>query len=167
MTSPAAVAGFAPEFNDFLFAPIGEERAGMLLSVLSALARLNVDPWREAAELARMPTENASQRLSSLIAALPAGRSAWLEPAAISRLIAFLPSPAILSTASHAMLSRPVATPDPKTVMRIIVVNLVLMAGMLCIQWSLSGIRQTPAGSVHAPATEAVSPATPQPGRNQ
>jgi hypothetical protein len=32
------------QFNDFLFAPIDEDANGSLLSVLSALARLDVDP---------------------------------------------------------------------------------------------------------------------------
>ena len=36
-------------------ASIGEERKGMQLSVLSALARMNVDPREEAARLAAMP----------------------------------------------------------------------------------------------------------------
>ena len=43
------------EFNDFLFAPIGEDGNGMLVSVLSGLARLDVDPWQEAAKLAQLP----------------------------------------------------------------------------------------------------------------
>jgi hypothetical protein len=47
------------EFNDFLFAPIGEEGNEMLLSVLSALARLGVDPWQEAARLSQLPKETS------------------------------------------------------------------------------------------------------------
>jgi hypothetical protein len=45
----------ASEFDDFLYAPIVEGGNGMVLSVLSALARVNVDPWDEAARLARLP----------------------------------------------------------------------------------------------------------------
>ena len=59
------------EFDKFLGAPIGEGRNGTPLSVLSALARLNVDPWQEAASLARMPTDAAATRLTALIVALP------------------------------------------------------------------------------------------------
>jgi hypothetical protein len=33
-----------PEFDEFLGAPISEDRNGTTLSVLSALARLDVDP---------------------------------------------------------------------------------------------------------------------------
>ncbi len=39
------------EFNDFLFALVGQEKSGMQLTVLSALARFGFDPWREAARL--------------------------------------------------------------------------------------------------------------------
>jgi len=64
----------------------------MPLSVLSALARLDIDPWLEAAELARLPRETATQRLASSIAALPEGPSAHLEHGTIAaRLIALLP----------------------------------------------------------------------------
>ena len=48
MTSAVSAFGRKSEFDSFLCAPIGEERNGMLLSVLSALARLDVDPWQEA-----------------------------------------------------------------------------------------------------------------------
>jgi hypothetical protein len=52
------------EFNDFLFAPIGEQENETPLSVLSALARLDVDPWQEASRLAQLPKYQAIQDLS-------------------------------------------------------------------------------------------------------
>ncbi len=73
MERAASPSRLLPEFDDFLFASIGEEPSGMLLSVVSALARLDVDPWQEAAKLARLPVEAATQRLASLIATLPEG----------------------------------------------------------------------------------------------
>ncbi len=45
-------APLGSEFDNFLFAPIGVDKNGMVLSVVSALARLDVDPWEEAEELA-------------------------------------------------------------------------------------------------------------------
>lgn len=64
----------------------------MLLSVLSALARRNVDPWEQAAKLARLPVETATQILASLIAPLPDEPLAELDSLTISaRLIALLP----------------------------------------------------------------------------
>ena len=66
----------------------------MLLSVLSALARLDIDPWQEAAKLARLPGETATQRLAALIAELPDEPSADPDPVTIAaRLIALLPRP--------------------------------------------------------------------------
>ena len=71
MTHPALALLIGPEFDEFLCAPIGADRNGTGLSVLSALARLNVDPWQEATSLARMPREAAVVRLTALIDALP------------------------------------------------------------------------------------------------
>ncbi len=63
-----------------------------MLSVLSALARLDVDPWQEAANLARMPREAASERLTALIAALPDEPTADISAKAIAAdLVALLP----------------------------------------------------------------------------
>jgi hypothetical protein len=79
-------------FNDFLFAPIGEEQNGMVLTALSALARSGVDPWDEAARLSELPRETATKRLTSVISGLPNGR--WAQSAAgniAARLIALLP----------------------------------------------------------------------------
>ena len=63
---PPVASDIGPQF-DFLCAPIGEDRNGTTLSVLSALARLDVDPWSEATSLARMPREAAAERLTALI----------------------------------------------------------------------------------------------------
>jgi hypothetical protein len=92
MTATASVSRLGSEFDDFLYAPIGEDRNGMLLSVLSALARLDVDPWQEAAKLAQLPRQRAAQRLAGLIATLPEAASAEPDPVTIAaRLIALLP----------------------------------------------------------------------------
>jgi len=92
MTRAASVPRLGPEFDDFLFAPIGEDRNGMLLSVLSALARLDVDPWQEAAKLARLPVEAAARRLAGLLAGLPDGATTHPDPGpTATRLIALLP----------------------------------------------------------------------------
>src|SRR5689334_3168692 len=103
MTRSASPSLLGPEFDDFLFAPIGEERNGMPLSVVSALARLDVDPWQETAQLAQLPGVTATQRLASLIAALPDRPSTHQDPGTIAaRLVELLPR----RTGSSAM-SRP------------------------------------------------------------
>lgn len=60
-------------FNEFLFAYVGEERTGLSLTVLSALARLGLDPWEEAARLSEMPEEIATSALAATIEDLPEG----------------------------------------------------------------------------------------------
>jgi hypothetical protein len=59
MTHNALSPLIGPEFDEFLRASIGEDRNGTGLSVLSAFARLNVDPWQEAnpAECGRRTVE--------------------------------------------------------------------------------------------------------------
>ncbi len=92
MTHAALTPLLGREFDDFLFASIGEDRNGTTLSVLSALARLDVDPWRETASLARMPRGRATERLAAVIAAV--GKDLAMSPAAetiAARLIELLP----------------------------------------------------------------------------
>jgi len=92
MIRAAPVFALAPEFDNFLFASIGEEKNGMLLSVISALARLDLDPRQEAANLAQLPKTTATRRLASLIESLPDGPSTHLDPGTTAaRLIAHLP----------------------------------------------------------------------------
>jgi hypothetical protein len=79
---PISIPG--SEFNDFLFAPICEDRNGMSVSVLSGLARSDVDPWQEAANLAQLPEETATQRLTALIGALPDRASAYPDARTIA-----------------------------------------------------------------------------------
>jgi hypothetical protein len=80
------------EFNAFLFAPVGEDKTGFPLTVLSALARLGLDPWGEAARLSNLSVEAAVQALSATIARLPEGDWKASDTAGIAaRLVACLP----------------------------------------------------------------------------
>jgi hypothetical protein len=90
---PPAFSLLQSEFNDFLYAPIGEEGNDAPLTVLSALARLGIDPWQESARLARLSRDLATQSLTSMIAKLPDGRWAQSDAGAIAaRLVALLPA---------------------------------------------------------------------------
>jgi len=83
---------YGGEYDPFLFAAIGQDRYGQRLSVLSALARSNVDPWEEAASLARMSRKLAKARMTALIAGLPGEPMAKLPTDAIvAELIVLLP----------------------------------------------------------------------------
>ena len=79
-------------FNPFLSAPVWQSGDEMPVSVLSALARLDLDAWGEASDLAQLPVERAIERLSSLIGRLPVGAAARLDSTAVAaRLVALLP----------------------------------------------------------------------------
>jgi hypothetical protein len=69
------------QFDRFLYASVGEDTNGMPLTVLSALARMNVDPWEEASKLTQLPPASAITQLAGLLGAL---RTA---PAAVSILL--------------------------------------------------------------------------------
>ena len=71
MALPVRFSLLHSDLNDFLFASIGEEQNGVTLSVVSALTRLGVDPWEEAARLTPLPKARAAETLAKLIARLP------------------------------------------------------------------------------------------------
>jgi hypothetical protein len=96
-----------PEFDEFLCAPIGADRNGTRLSILSALARLNVDPWQEATSLALMPREAAVVRLTALIDALPNEEIIGLSITIAADLIALLPRGNSLNVPSSVSLFAP------------------------------------------------------------
>ena len=52
------------EYGDFLYAPIVAGDHESHLTVLSALSRLDLDPWKEAAELSALPKDTAAGRLT-------------------------------------------------------------------------------------------------------
>src|SRR3546814_12239684 len=80
------------QFNDFLFAYVGEEKEGLEVTVLSALARLGLDPWEEAARLSTLSEEAATSALTATIARVPEGNWRASEPWAIDLpLVVFLP----------------------------------------------------------------------------
>ena len=152
------------EFDDFLCAPIGEDRNGMRLSVLSALARLDLDPWHEAAKLAHLPGETATQRLASLLAALPDRPSSHLNPAMIAaRLITLLPRRSGPNPPSNASVPRVDAVTKSRVVFFVII-----MAVMLSAQLIMAN-RHSPVqtDNARAQASSTVSPGVPPPSSDQ
>ena len=80
------------EYNAFLLAAVGEEKAGLPLTVLTALTRLGFDPWREAARLSDLPKETAARAFAVTIAMLPEGDWKASDSEAIAaRLVNWLP----------------------------------------------------------------------------
>jgi hypothetical protein len=80
------------DLNDFLFASVGDEQNGMPLNVISALTRLGIDPWEEAARLAALPKALAAETLAPMIAQLPIARPLPSDDLVVSRrLVGLLP----------------------------------------------------------------------------
>lgn len=67
MTLTMDQMGQDPALERFLRATVGEDVNGINVSVISMLARLEVDPWTEASDLAAMPDEPARKRLDTLM----------------------------------------------------------------------------------------------------
>jgi hypothetical protein len=92
MALPARFSLLHSDLNDFLFASVGEEHNGVTLSVVSALTRLGLDPWEQAARLTPLPKARAAEALATLIARLPIRRTLSSDDLAISqRLVELLP----------------------------------------------------------------------------
>ena len=94
MVLRTAYAPVLPEMDSFLFADVGKEVNGIPLSVLSALARLGVDPRDEAARLSRLTSKAAASQLARLLARLP--DHPWTPPELrriAKRLVELLPAP--------------------------------------------------------------------------
>lgn len=140
------------EFDAFLFAPVGDDRNGMQLSVISALARLDVDPWQEAASLARLPGINAKERLTSLLAALPAEPPTHRDTGMIAtRLITLLPR----ETGSIIPYRMILGTGEPtnRQALKRVVFAYVIFVGLLLGTQLFAVSRQMPAQVADAQAT--------------
>ena len=85
------------DYDAFLFAEVGEDRTGAAVTVLSALARLDLEPWTEARELARLGRDDAQVRLMTLFEAttdIPA--LALASEGRAAKLVSLLPKRAPL-----------------------------------------------------------------------
>ena len=92
------------EYNDFVFAAVGEEKIGMPLTVLTALTRLGIDPWQEAARLADLSKEAALRTFTATIAKLPEGDWKASDSEAIAqRLLNWRPGKSIKAVPSVAV----------------------------------------------------------------
>lgn len=122
------------EFNEFLFAAVGEEKNGIPLTMLSALTRLGLDPWGEAARLADLPRDAAACALAAVIAALPEGSwTASDSPAIAARLVHTLPQRGVAALSSGEKESSGVAR--PKFRLATLLICTVLAAVLLIAVW--------------------------------
>ena len=147
------------EFDPFLFAPIAEESNGMQRTVVSVLARLDVDPWEEAANMARLPGESATRRLAALLEALPVGLMGQQDSGLIAaRLVALLPRPT--RSPAPAPQSVPGLQPGSRSrAVTAVILYAVFMMFLLSAQWLMANRdRPVAAHDSSAPVTTAVTP---------
>ncbi len=122
----------------------------MTLSVLSALARLGMDPWQEAGRLATLPRAAAVDGLARLLDSMPTGLWERADASAIAaRLAALLPprhgSAFVAAAAREA--------PAPSRTFRQAAMVLVLLAAML------AGLMSNFGSAPGAAPSHAISPA--------
>lgn len=108
MDSHVSRWGLTTQFDSFLFACVCEDPNGLQLSVLSALARTNRDPWKEAARLAAMPIASAETSLvSSLHQAAANGWDPTQADKISARLVSLLPHAGVTATVTLDAAQKP------------------------------------------------------------
>jgi hypothetical protein len=128
MTSSASIHPLGDELNDFLFALVGDDSNGMPLSVVSMLARMDLDPWVEAAYLADLPPETAARKLAAWLDALsdPALKLASPDTRAV-RLIALLPRRVTPNSSPLPDRTGAVAAAHPQALIKVILLAIFLI----------------------------------------
>jgi len=138
-----------PEFGPFLFATIGKDPNGTLLTVLSAFARTTIDPWQEAAQLAKMPRQAATVRLAAFISKLPNQPNAETPAGTVaSDLIALLPHVAEYSPAMPAKASDILKSTNSRIILAFLAIALVNMLILV----AMNGSTPKPGSTADLPA---------------
>ncbi len=137
MPPPPGFSLAQSEFNDFLFEFVVDEKDGHYLTVISALARLDLNPWDEAARLAQLPRAGAIDELTAVIRDQETEDWQPTDPRSIAtRLVDFLPK----YRAASATPRPPgvTKTKRPKSAPREILMWLVFATVVVVVVWSLS-----------------------------
>ena len=141
MTLATATSAVESRFDTFLYAAVREDPDGAPLTVLSLLARLDIDPWEEAARLTLLPGEVAARALAGLISALPKGSATPADSGTIAtRLITLLPHPSEHEIAAQRVPSGGprvlgIGVPNRAIVVARAVLYLLVVALLLVSQW--------------------------------
>jgi hypothetical protein len=116
-------------YENFLFATIGEDAKGVPVTVLSVMARADLDPWSEATSLAFMPRGMAANRLTDIIRGLSDIPAEQTTPENAARLVALLP---------NAIQSDVIAQVMPEKNIRLLAWSfslLIVVIASIIIQW--------------------------------
>jgi hypothetical protein len=153
MARARAMSELCPQFEAFLYAAIDEDRDDVPLSVLSALARVDVDPWAEAERLAALPKCNAARRLAALLASLPDASITHRDSYALAaRLVELLPS--------HGSI-RHVELPEGLLSAKTTGLRISFLTGVLLgMQWFVTSCQPQNMVGSSPPAATTSSPAT-------
>jgi hypothetical protein len=144
------------EFDRFLYASIGDDHNGMPLTVLSALARLDVDPWDEASKLTQLPAQSAVTQLASRLSSLRHAPSVCPDPDRIAApLIALLPRRHDGASPAHRV-TRPPAPIRPLTIASILLSVLAYLIFMLLGNWLMDHLDEP--GRIEPPASSVAAP---------
>jgi hypothetical protein len=164
MMSAVSTARLGSEFEKFLYAAVGEDHNGMPLTVLSALARVDVDPWEEAAILTRLPEDRAVTQLACLLGALRDAPRACPDPARIAApLIALLPRHRDHAAPVLVRASAQAAPTKHRAAVSTLLSVLTYLIFILFSQWLMGSLqvpRQTQSPATSEPATNSSHPPT-------
>jgi hypothetical protein len=131
LLSPPAV------INRFLYASVGDDNNGMDLTLLSALARQNVDAWQKAAELSLLPGALAIPMLAALLISVPGHESLLERTALADRLIVLLQHP-VQGRGIGADSASPDAAPQRSETTNALTLILIYFIGMVICGWFLA-----------------------------
>jgi hypothetical protein len=140
-----------PDLDKFLHAEVGEEQEGASLTMISALVRLDLDPWAEASRLSALEKPEAGAQLAETILRLKGTRWPFLEARRIADgLVELLPSGAQKREAAHASRTKGSAlVPGKRVWLACLIVGAAMLLGMAAI------------GELHL-----ANPAAPEPFQN-
>jgi hypothetical protein len=164
MKSAGTNSSAGSEFDNFLFAALGEDQNGLPLSVVSLLARQNLDAWQEAETLAALSADAAAKRLAlSLDTLTDQNLRRGNSEATVLRLLALLPTRASNTVATTGAGLGTVAGSAPGSRIGIIVFitsAIFLVGSQLVAAHRDSSIRP---GTVPAPVATTPTHAQPAP----
>ncbi len=119
-----------PELDPFLMSEIGEDANGLTLTVQSAIARSDLDPYEEADRLRKLPREAALGAMGRVVAALPPGSWSELDAREVAAgLLDRLPRSASEAESTMSTGSAPKADAKP----RLTATRLLLIAGFVAL----------------------------------
>lgn len=123
----------------FLYARVGEDSRGTVVTVFSALARLNLDPWAEAGKLAALRGDAARLKVGQMLSACKDIPALATEAAEVAgRLTQLLPNHS--TVASPDGLTRPqIPKLSVGTVLIAAVATIILIQVIIAGPWGGSG----------------------------